>query len=297
VAAFADHYRTLGVHRHAELAVIEAAYRAMAKGYHPDRNPGDRSANTRLQQINAAYAVLSDPKKRRAYDLVWDKHHADMKDVDTWPDPDHAYALWIGDAGRNKAEVARRLGLSPNTVQAWHDRYRWRERASADLRSLHVDRVGDAERSMLEMLPATIDVKRQMYCSAHACYCGRNSPGHPVPSPDMQKHADLHLARYGIAPKRSIAVDVTAIPSPRLTPEEIEAMSVEEMIALARGLRPAPSPPLPSDFTGGQPGGRGALGPAAAPHTEIRLWRPKRRTLTHRMGRADARFSRERGEG
>ena len=76
VAAFSDHYRTLNVHRHAEPAVIEAAYRALARRYHPDLNPGDKAAPDRLRGINAAYAVLASPAARRSYDLTWDTHHA-----------------------------------------------------------------------------------------------------------------------------------------------------------------------------------------------------------------------------
>jgi molecular chaperone DnaJ len=68
VAAFQDHYRTLGVHRHAEPTVIAAAYRAMARQYYPDLNSGNRSTEARLTKINAAYEVLADPENRRAYD-------------------------------------------------------------------------------------------------------------------------------------------------------------------------------------------------------------------------------------
>jgi hypothetical protein len=76
VASFEDHYRTLGVHRHAKPTVIAAAYRAMAREYHPDLHRGNRSAENRLKHINAAYAVLADPTKRRSYDREWDAHHA-----------------------------------------------------------------------------------------------------------------------------------------------------------------------------------------------------------------------------
>jgi molecular chaperone DnaJ len=74
VASFEDHYRPLGVHRHAEPTVLAAAYRALARQHHPDLNPSIRSAQTRLKQINAAYEVLTDPAKRRAYDRKWDAH-------------------------------------------------------------------------------------------------------------------------------------------------------------------------------------------------------------------------------
>lgn len=73
---FQDHYRTLGVHRDAEQAVIEAAYRALVRRYHPDVNAGSASSVERLKQINAAYSALSDPVKRRVYDREWDTVNA-----------------------------------------------------------------------------------------------------------------------------------------------------------------------------------------------------------------------------
>ena len=73
---FSDHYRTLGVDRHAEPAAIAAAYRALVRQSHPDLHPGDRAAEERLKQINAAYEVLSDATARRAYDRSWDLRQA-----------------------------------------------------------------------------------------------------------------------------------------------------------------------------------------------------------------------------
>ncbi|WP_310462914.1 J domain-containing protein [Sphaerotilus sp.] len=64
-----DHYQTLGLARHAEAAVVKAAYRAMASLYHPDRNPAP-DAIDRIQRINAAHDVLSDPVHRHAYDAT-----------------------------------------------------------------------------------------------------------------------------------------------------------------------------------------------------------------------------------
>lgn len=64
-----DPYATLGVAREAETEVITAAYRALVKLYHPDGYPGDRQfATQRLQEINAAYDILSSEEKRNAYD-------------------------------------------------------------------------------------------------------------------------------------------------------------------------------------------------------------------------------------
>lgn len=63
-----DLYETLGVSRGADAATLKAAYRRLAKQYHPDANPGDGSAEARFKEISEAYAILSDPEKRAKYD-------------------------------------------------------------------------------------------------------------------------------------------------------------------------------------------------------------------------------------
>lgn len=67
-----DHYRILQVQRDADPEVIDRAYRALCLKYHPDVVPAERReyATRRMQRINAAYAVLSDPLRRRRYDLT-----------------------------------------------------------------------------------------------------------------------------------------------------------------------------------------------------------------------------------
>jgi len=63
-----DFYKILGVKRDAKPEEIKKAYRRMARKYHPDVNPGDKSAEDRFKQMSEAFDVLSDPKKRKVYD-------------------------------------------------------------------------------------------------------------------------------------------------------------------------------------------------------------------------------------
>lgn len=63
-----DYYEVLGVSKDADDAAIKKAYRALAKKYHPDMNPGDKEAEKKFKEASEAYAVLSDAEKRRQYD-------------------------------------------------------------------------------------------------------------------------------------------------------------------------------------------------------------------------------------
>ena len=63
-----DYYEILGVSRDADDATLKKAYRALAKKYHPDMNPGDAEAEKKFKEASEAYAVLSDADKRRQYD-------------------------------------------------------------------------------------------------------------------------------------------------------------------------------------------------------------------------------------
>jgi molecular chaperone DnaJ len=63
-----DLYKVLGVDRKASPEEIKKAYRKLARQYHPDKNPGDKTAETRFKEISAAYDVLGDPEKRKQYD-------------------------------------------------------------------------------------------------------------------------------------------------------------------------------------------------------------------------------------
>jgi len=65
-----DFYQILGVGEKATESEIKTAYRKLAKRYHPDKNPGDKNAEEMFKQINEAYEVLSDTRKREQYDLM-----------------------------------------------------------------------------------------------------------------------------------------------------------------------------------------------------------------------------------
>lgn len=63
-----DLYAVLGVPKNAEADAIKKAYRRLAKDLHPDKNPGNKQAESRFKAVNHAYDVLSNPKKRTLYD-------------------------------------------------------------------------------------------------------------------------------------------------------------------------------------------------------------------------------------
>lgn len=63
-----DYYEVLGLNRNATTADVKKAYRKLAKKYHPDVNPGDKTAESKFKEISEAYMVLSDPEKKSKYD-------------------------------------------------------------------------------------------------------------------------------------------------------------------------------------------------------------------------------------
>ena len=74
---YKDYYKTLGLDRKATPADIKKAYRKLARELHPDRNPGDKTAEARFKEVNEAHEVLADPKKRGQYDLLgsnWEQY-------------------------------------------------------------------------------------------------------------------------------------------------------------------------------------------------------------------------------
>ncbi len=69
----ANYYDVLGVSKTASETDIKKAFRKLAMQYHPDRNQGDKAAEEKFKEVNEAYAVLSDAKKRKEYDMFGDR--------------------------------------------------------------------------------------------------------------------------------------------------------------------------------------------------------------------------------
>ena len=68
MAAKRDLYEVLGISKTADEKAIKKAYRKLAKKYHPDMNPGDKTAEQKFKEATDAYNILSDPEKRKLYD-------------------------------------------------------------------------------------------------------------------------------------------------------------------------------------------------------------------------------------
>lgn len=90
---FIDYYKILELDKSASQADIKKAYRKLARKFHPDLNPNDKSAQARFQQINEANEVLSDPEKRKKYD----KHGKDWEHAEQF---EHAQRQQQQQAGR-----------------------------------------------------------------------------------------------------------------------------------------------------------------------------------------------------
>ncbi len=100
---YKDYYKTLGVSKTATEKEIKSAYRKLAQKYHPDKNPGNTSAEDRFKEINEAYEVLGDPQKRARYNQLGSSY-AQWERAGR-PGGGFDFSQWMGGAGGGGSRV------------------------------------------------------------------------------------------------------------------------------------------------------------------------------------------------
>ena len=107
-----DYYATLGVPKGSSAKEIRQAYRRLARQYHPDVNPGDKAAEARFKEINAAHEVLSDTENRKKYDRYGDQwEHADQIEEMQRRAGGHAFRFGQGGVGFDLKDLGDLGGL------------------------------------------------------------------------------------------------------------------------------------------------------------------------------------------
>jgi molecular chaperone DnaJ len=163
-----DYYQVLGVAKNASAAEIKKAYRKLAQQHHPDANPGNADAEDRFKQISAAYDVLGDEEKRKAYDRVREMGSA-------------GFAGFPGGAGAGRPGGARYeqvdfdledlLGMFGGSGRGRAGRGRARPQRGADLETDVTISFDDAMRG------TTVPVKVTGPATCHTCKGTGAEPG------------------------------------------------------------------------------------------------------------------------
>ena len=105
-----DYYNILGIPKNAPDKDVKAAYRRLARKYHPDVNPGDKAAEARFKEINEAFEVLSDAQKRKKYD----QYGSDFENAE-------AFARARQQSQQQSGSYSRGAGGSPFTTYETQD--------------------------------------------------------------------------------------------------------------------------------------------------------------------------------
>lgn len=130
---FIDYYLILDVDHKANSEVIKKAYRRQAIKWHPDKNPG-RDTARKMQQVNEAYLILSDPDARERYDkefILFKQRFADNEGADAGYDiQDDILKDWINKARQQSIDLAKQtiqdiVGLAKESTSAAFDRVKY----------------------------------------------------------------------------------------------------------------------------------------------------------------------------
>ncbi len=178
-----DFYTTLGVERSASKAEIKKAYRKLARKFHPDVNPENPEAEKRFKEIQEAYSVLSDEKKRKQYDTFG---HVEGG-PDGGFDPFRQTSSSWRDAGGYRfdfGDAEGRGGGAPDLGDLFSQFFGGRQGAQAQPRprrgSDHEVEFEIAFKDAINGTSVTIPVQRQVFCSE--CGGSGNSSGRVCPS-------------------------------------------------------------------------------------------------------------------
>ena len=126
-----DYYEILGVNRSATEQELKSAYRKLALQFHPDRNPGDHTAEEKFKEINEAYGVLSNAESRTRYDRFGHAGVGSSASSGAWTAPDFGGfedILAISSATSSAGAVRAEAGHSAAPISATTSRSRWNRR-------------------------------------------------------------------------------------------------------------------------------------------------------------------------